>query len=96
MLEEAMSLSDEMFELQEVLLVQILNMSHILTSSFGQNLLVSNELIEPPPRKRRRTQSIDTESSHDYTSQVDEASEAAVALQHTYAPLNALIQATSD
>src|SRR5258708_5498963 len=64
----------------------MLNMSHILTNAFAQNLLLSNESIKPPPRKRRRTQSIETESSHDYTSQVDEASEAAAALQHTYVP----------
>ncbi|KIM74675.1 hypothetical protein PILCRDRAFT_99127 [Piloderma croceum F 1598] len=50
------------------------------------NLLLSNESIGPPPRKRRRTQSIEIESSRDYMSQVDEASEAVATLQHTFHP----------
>jgi len=67
MLEEAISLSAEIFELQE-------------------DLVISNESLQPPPRKRRRMQSFKSEPAHDYASQVHEASKAASDLQHTIHP----------
>jgi hypothetical protein len=79
-----MSLSDEIFELQEVLSHPIYFNSYLHFCS--QDLLVSNESLQPPPRKRRRTQTVESEPLHDFTAQVREASQAASALQHTYVP----------
>lgn len=67
MLEEAMSASNEIFELQE-------------------GFLISNESLQPPPRKKRRIQPIEDERPQDYASQIQEASQAASTLQHIIHP----------
>lgn len=78
MLAEAIALSDELFELQEV---GVFLCSLKPSDNFQKHLLTSNESIKPPPRKRRKIN-----PDHpliDYATYLQDASEAASTLEAT-------------
>jgi hypothetical protein len=83
MLEEAQLLSDELFHLQEVRLMNRHHPAPPLSTviHFSQALLSTNEAIAPP-RKRRKTG--DVRSVKDFTSEFREATQAAASMEHTY------------
>lgn len=84
MLEEAQLLSDELFHLQEVRLMNRHHPAPPLSTviHFSQALLSANEAIAPPPRKRRKTG--DVRSVKDFTSEFREATQAAASVEHMY------------
>lgn len=84
MLAEAQLLSDELFHLQEV---RLMNRHHPVPPlstfvHFSQALLSTNEAIAPPPRKRRKTG--DVRSVKDYTLEFRDATQAAASVEHMY------------
>jgi hypothetical protein len=84
MLEEAQLLSDELFHLQEVRLMNRHHPAPPLSTviHFSQALLSTNEAIAPPPRKRHKTG--DVRSVKDFTSEFREATQAAASVEHMY------------
>jgi hypothetical protein len=62
----------------------------MLMSEYSQDLLVANESLQPPPRKKMKIH-VENDEVSTYETELEEATRSASALQNAYAPVIVII-----